>query len=262
MTGLAERLVTFRGLRGMARWSVLALLGGAALTLALPGLAAAQELSVDLGAEGTLTGRVIQLLLLITVISVAPSILLTMTSFTRIVVVLSILRNAMGTQTTPPNVVLIALALFLTGYIMAPVFQQAYVDGVRPLVNEEIDTIDGIQRSVAPFRTFMLSNVREEDLELFIDMGGGERPEAPDDISIATLLPAFVVSELRRAFEMAFLIYLPFIIIDLVIASILMSMGMMMLPPVMISIPFKVIFFVLVDGWNMLSGSLVQSFST
>ncbi|MBB4212293.1 flagellar biosynthetic protein FliP [Rhodothalassium salexigens DSM 2132] len=249
------------GRRAAAALGVVAALALAAVVI-FPGGVAAQEISVDLGAEGTLTGRVIQMLLLITVLSLAPSILLTMTSFTRIVVVLSILRNALGTRTTPPNVVMIALALFLTGYIMAPVFQQSYTDGIQPLVNEEIDTVDGLQRAVAPFRTFMLANVREADLELFVNMGDGPRPETPDDIAIQVLLPAFVISELRRAFEMAFLIYLPFIIIDLVVASVLMSMGMMMLPPVMISIPFKVIFFVLVDGWNMLSGSLVQSFNT
>lgn len=236
-------------------------LGGLMLALLLPETAAAQSLSVDLGAEGTLTGRVVQLLLLVTVLALAPSILIVMTSFTRIIVVLSILRSALGTQQTPPNVVLISLALFMTGFVMAPTLQASWEQGIQPLINEELAPGDALEPATAPFRTFMLANVREKDLELFLDAAGQGQPEGPDAVPLTSLIPAFVVSELRRAFEIAFLIYIPFIVIDLVIASILMSMGMMMLPPVLISLPFKLIFFVLVDGWNLVAGSLIRSFA-
>ena len=230
------------------------------LTL-LAGPALAQSISVDLGSDGTLTGRVVQLLLLVTVLTLAPSILIVMTSFTRIIVVLSILRSALGTQQTPPNVVLISLALFLTGFIMAPTLQAAWEQGVSPLMSEEMSPEEALPAATGPFKTFMLANVREKDLALFVDASGEAFPEDPEDVALTTLIPAFVVSELRRAFEIAFLIYVPFIVIDLVIASILMAMGMMMLPPVLISLPFKIIFFVLVDGWHLLAGSLLQSFA-
>ncbi len=231
------------------------------LGLLLPDVASAQSISVDLGQEGTLTGRVVQLLLLVTVLTLAPSILIVMTSFTRIVVVLSILRSALGTQQTPPNVVLISLALFLTGFIMAPTLKTSWEQGIAPLMNEEMAPDEALPAATAPFKKFMLANVREKDLGLFLDAAGGERPETPDATPLASLIPAFVVSELRRAFEIAFLLYIPFVIIDLVIASILMSMGMMMLPPVLLSLPFKLIFFVLVDGWHLVAGSLIQSFA-
>ncbi|GAK34319.1 flagellar biosynthetic protein FliP [Iodidimonas nitroreducens] len=221
----------------------------------------AQSLSVDLGPDGTLTGRVVQLLLLITVLSLAPSILIVMTSFTRIIIVLSLLRSALGTQQTPPNVVLISLALFLTGFIMAPTLQAAWQQGIEPLINEEIEPAEALPAATAPFRTFMLANTREKDLQLFVDAASANQPETADEIPLTSLIPAFVISELKRAFEIGFLIYIPFIVIDLVIASILMSMGMMMLPPVLISLPFKIIFFVLVDGWHLLAGSLMQSFT-
>ncbi|RMD87102.1 MAG: flagellar biosynthetic protein FliP [Alphaproteobacteria bacterium] len=222
--------------------------------------AAAQSFSLDLGQEGTLTGRVVQLLLLVTVLTLAPSILIVMTSFTRIVVVLSILRSALGTQQTPPNVVLISLALFLTGFIMAPTLQASWENGISPLMNEEMTPEEALPAATAPFRQFMLANVREKDLGLFLDAAAGERPATPEATPLTSLIPAFVVSELRRAFEIAFLLYIPFVIIDLVIASILMSMGMMMLPPVLLSLPFKLIFFVLVDGWHLVAGSLIRSF--
>ncbi|WP_348651873.1 flagellar type III secretion system pore protein FliP [Iodidimonas sp. MBR-22] len=221
----------------------------------------AQSLSVDLGQDGTLTGRVVQLLLLITVLSLAPSILIVMTSFTRIIIVLSLLRSALGTQQTPPNVVLISLAIFLTGFIMAPTLQAAWQQGIEPLINEEIEPAEALPAATAPFRTFMLANTREKDLQLFVDAASANQPETVDEIPLTSLIPAFVISELKRAFEIGFLIYIPFIVIDLVIASILMSMGMMMLPPVLISLPFKIIFFVLVDGWHLLAGSLMQSFT-
>ncbi|GAB4570719.1 MAG: flagellar type III secretion system pore protein FliP [Rhodothalassiaceae bacterium] len=232
-----------------------------ALLLALP--AEAQSFSIDLGNEGTLTGRVVQLLLLVTVLALAPSILIVMTSFTRIVVVLSVLRSALGTQQTPPNVVLIALALFLTGFIMAPTLKTAWDAGIAPMIAEEIEPGEAIAAASAPFRSFMLANVREKDLALFLDrVETGDAPIAPETVPFESLIPAFVISELKRAFEIAFLIYIPFIVIDLVIASILMSMGMMMLPPVIISLPFKLIFFVLVDGWHLIAGSLIESFAS
>ncbi|MEO1199284.1 MAG: flagellar type III secretion system pore protein FliP [Pseudomonadota bacterium] len=228
--------------------------------LALTGAALAQEITIDF-AEGTgITERVLQLIALITVLSLAPSILVMVTCFTRIVVVLSLLRTAIGLQTAPPNGVLISLALFLTAFIMAPVFQQAYDDGIQPLIDQEIEIEESFELTTGPFRTFMLSHVREKDLELFLELSETPTPETPEEVSLRVLVPAFMISELRRAFEIGFLLFVPFIVIDLVIASILMSMGMMMLPPVIISLPFKLIFFVLVDGWHLVAGSLIQSY--
>ncbi len=227
----------------------------------LPGTAAAQAINIDLGQNGGLTERAVQLVALITILSLAPSILVMITSFTRIVVVLSLLRTAIGLQTAPPNSVIISLALFLTAFVMAPAFQTAYQDGIEPLVNQQIEPPEAFTRAVAPFRTFMLAQVREKDLELFVNMTGAERPATSADIELRVLVPAFMISELRRAFEIGFLIFVPFIVIDMVVASILMSMGMMMLPPIIISLPFKLIFFVLVDGWSLIAGSLVQSFN-
>jgi flagellar biosynthesis protein FliP len=223
--------------------------------------ALAQTLSLDMGGEdGTATGRMIQIILGITILALAPSILVMMTSFTRIVVVLSFVRSAIGLQTTPPNQVIISLALFLTLFIMMPVFEKSYQDGILPLMNEEIDEIEGLQRAAEPFRTFMLAHVRDKDLELFVQMQPDLQIETPEDTPYEVLIPAFMISELKRAFEIGFLIFIPFLIIDMLVASILMAMGMMMLPPVLISLPFKLIFFVLVDGWYMLAGSLVRSF--
>ena len=237
-----------------------ALLGLVALLVILGPSASAQDISISLG-EGTgVTARAVQLIALITVLSLAPSILVMVTSFTRIVVVLSLLRTAIGTQTAPPNSVLIALALFLTAFIMAPVFQQAYDAGIEPLINEEMELPEAFEAAVDPFRTFMLAHVREKDLELFTNLSGAEQPQGPEEVELRVLVPAFLISELRRAFEIGFLLFVPFIIIDLVVASILTSMGMMMLPPVIVSLPFKLIFFVLVDGWHLVAGSLVQSY--
>ncbi|MFD2184057.1 flagellar type III secretion system pore protein FliP [Rhodoplanes azumiensis] len=226
------------------------------------GPAAAQDLSLNLGQGGALTERVFQLIALITVLSLAPSILVMVTSFTRIVVVLSLLRTALGTATAPPNSVLIALALFLTAFVMGPAFERAYDTGIRPLINNEISIEQAFERSSEPFRAFMLKNVREKDLKLFLDMAREAPPASPENVSLRILVPAFMISELKRAFEIGFLLFLPFLIIDLVVASVLMSMGMMMLPPATISLPFKLIFFVLVDGWNLVAGSLVQSFGS
>jgi flagellar biosynthetic protein FliP len=224
--------------------------------------AAAQDISINLGGAGNggVTERAIQLIALLTVLSVAPSVLIMMTSFTRIVVVLSLLRTALGTATAPPNSVIIALALFLTGFVMGPVLQKAYDDGVRPLVANQITVEQALERGVVPLRAFMQKNVREKDLKLFMDLSGEPPPASPEAMSLRILVPAFMISELRRAFEIGFLLFLPFLIIDLVVASVLMSMGMMMLPPVVVSLPFKLIFFVLVDGWSLVAGSLVQSY--
>jgi len=196
------------------------------------------------------------------VLSLAPSILIMVTSFTRIVVVLSLLRTALGTATAPPNAVIISLAMFLTAFVMAPVFQNAYDTAIRPLLNNEITPEQAFDRGAEPFRAFMLKNVREKDLKLFTDLAKEPVPATPQDVSLRILVPSFMISELKRAFEIGFLLFLPFLIIDLVVASVLMSMGMMMLPPVVVSLPFKLIFFVLVDGWSLVAGSLVQSYGS
>ncbi len=225
----------------------------------------AQSLTLDMGEEGnngTVTGRVVQLLGLLTVLSLAPSILIMMTSFTRIIIVLSFLRTAIGIQQTPPNTVMVSLALFLTFFIMAPTFQSAYESGIVPLVNEEIDEITAFNRAIDPFKDFMLKHAREDDIMLFTELSESGPFEDRKAIPLQILIPSFMISELRRAFEIGFMLFLPFLIIDIVTASILMSMGMMMLPPIMISLPFKIIFFVLVDGWHLISGSLIQSFGT
>ena len=240
----------------------LRLCASAILAIAIISPAGAQDLSVSFGQGTGITERAIQIIALITVLSLAPSILVMVTSFTRIVVVLSLLRTALGTATAPPNAVIISLALFLTVFVMGPAFQRAYDQGLKPLSNGEISAEQAFERSSEPFRAFMLKNVREKDLALFMDLSKQPRPEKSEDISMRVLTPAFMISELKRAFEIGFLLFLPFLIIDLVVASVLMSMGMMMLPPVVVSLPFKLIFFVLVDGWNLVAGSLVQSFGS
>lgn len=242
----------------------IAAFSGAILISYMTGLfspAMAQELSLNLGEGGSFSGRIVQMLLLMTVLSLAPAILVVVTSFTRIVIVFSLLRSAIGTQQTPPNVVLISLALFMTGFIMAPTIKSAYEAGIEPLIAETITEEVAFERTAAPFRIFMLKHVREKDLQLFVDLSQLPLPEDQASIPFQVLVPAFMISELKRAFEIGFLIFIPFIVIDMVVASILMSMGMMMLPPVMISLPFKLIFFVLVDGWNLIVGSLIQSFN-
>jgi flagellar biosynthetic protein FliP len=234
--------------------------GVALVSLVAP--AGAQDISINFGQGGGLTERVLQLIALMTVLSLAPSILVMVTSFTRIVVVLSILRTALGTATAPPNTVLVSLALFLTAFVMGPSFERAYDVGIKPLIANQITTEQAFERSSGPLRDFMLKNVREKDLKLFIDMAKEDKVSAPEDLSMRIVVPAFMISELKRAFEIGFLLFLPFLIIDLVVASVLMSMGMMMLPPVVVSLPFKLIFFVLVDGWSLVAGSLVQSYGT
>ena len=252
-TGRRVRLVTVAA--GVAFVTVTIAATAAVLTPAW-----AQDISINFGQGGGLTERVLQLVALMTVLSLAPSILVMVTSFTRIVVVLSLLRTALGTATAPPNTVIISLALFLTAFVMGPAFERAYDLGVKPLVNNEITAEQAFERASDPFRAFMLKNVREKDLKLFVDMSREAAPARPEDLSLRVLVPAFMISELKRAFEIGFLLFLPFLVIDLVVASVLMSMGMMMLPPVVVSLPFKLIFFVLVDGWSLVAGSLVQSY--
>jgi flagellar biosynthetic protein FliP len=183
-----------------------------------------------------------------------------MTSFTRIIIVLSFLRTAIGIQQTPPNTVMISLALFLTFFIMSPTLKAAYEEGIVPLMNEEVDEVQAFERGIMPFKNFMADHTRPQDLRLFLEMSKTETPEKAEDVPLQVLIPSFMISELRRAFEIGFMLFLPFLIIDLVTASILMSMGMMMLPPVTISLPFKIVFFVLVDGWYLVAGSLIRSF--
>ncbi|WP_183359853.1 flagellar type III secretion system pore protein FliP [Geomonas limicola] len=203
---------------------------------------------------------VLQIFFMMTVISLAPSLLMMTTSFTRIVVVLSFLRSAMGTQQAPSNQIVVGLSLFLTFFIMAPVWQQVNTQALQPYKAQTISQEEAIKRGVAPIRKFMLSQVREKDLALFLSLSKLPRPRNADDIPTLTLIPAYVVSELKTAFQIGFLVYIPFLVLDMVVASVLMSMGMMMLPPVMISLPFKILLFVLVDGWSLIIGSLVKSF--
>jgi len=222
--------------------------------------AAAQDISINFGQGSGLTERVIQLIALLTVLSLAPSILVMMTSFTRIVVVLSLLRTALGTATAPPNAVIVSLALFLAAFVMGPPLLSSYDLGIKPLMKNEISVEQAFQRASVPMRGFMQKNVREKNLKLFSDLSGKTAPAKAEDISLRMLVPAFMISELKRAFEIGFLLFLPFLMIDLVVASVLMSIGIMMLPPVIVSLPFKLIFFVLVDGWSLVAGSLVQSY--
>lgn len=226
----------------------------------MPVMAAAQSINIDTGGGGgSATARVVQLVILLTVLSLAPSILIMVTSFMRIMIVLSFIRTAMGTQNTPPNQVLVALAMFLTFFVMTPTFQRSYDEGIKPMIEEKVDEAKGISLAAQPFHDFMMHHVQEKDLKLFVDMSK-TKVEKPEDVPYQVLIPAFMISELKRAFEIGFLIFIPFLIIDMVVASVLMAMGMAMLPPIVISLPFKVIFFVLVDGWYMIAGSLVRSF--
>jgi flagellar biosynthetic protein FliP len=244
-------------LRRLAPYAGIAALALLALT---PSLAFGQDVSIDFGDDTTLTERAVQIIGLITLLSLAPSILVMVTSFTRIVVVLSLLRTAIGLQTAPPNSVMVSLALFLTIFVMQPTLQQSYDQGIAPLLAGEIEIAEAFELGSAPLHEVMRANVREQDLGLFYDLTEAEIPAEPEAIPLQLLVPAFMISELRRAFEIGFLLFLPFVVIDMVVASVLMSMGMMMLPPVVISLPFKLIFFVLVDGWYLVAGSLVRSF--
>ncbi len=217
--------------------------------------------------RATLSGNIIRLVALMTVLSIAPGLLVVMTSFTRFIIVFSILRSALGLNQTPPNIVLSSMALFMTFFVMQPVFEDAWTDGVEPLLSNSITETQAFPRIAEPFKLFMYANTRDQDIELFRNIAaesGGtatlENPQSVDDVGWRELVPAFMISELRRAFYIGFLIYLPFVAIDLIVASVLMAAGMMMMPPVLISLPFKIIFFVLIDGWYMLAGSLMESY--
>jgi flagellar biosynthesis protein FliP len=213
--------------------------------------------SVDQPAKAA---TVIQLVFILTVLSLAPAIFLMLTSFTRIVVVLSLLRHALGTQQVPPNQIIIGLAMFLTFFIMAPVWQQVNQQALKPYYEEQISGEEAMEKASAPIKSFMMKQTREKDLALFVKIAKEKRPAKPEDVSLTTLIPAFVISELKTAFQIGFMVFLPFFIIDMVVSSVLLSMGMMMLPPVMMSLPFKILLFVMVDGWHLIVGSLVQSF--
>jgi len=218
-------------------------------------------LMLDLGGGGTKqTAVVLQILALLTVLSLAPALFIMVTSFTRMVIVLSFLRQALGTQQVPPNQVLISLALFLTMFVMAPVGQTVYKDALQPLLAEQIGYDDAWNRGIQPIRAFMLKQMRDKDLELFLELSHAPKPEQIEQVPTHVIIPAFVLSELRISFQIGFLLYIPFLIVDMVVASVLMSMGMMLLPPVMISLPFKLILFVLADGWYLVVGSMVRSF--
>ncbi|HOF04122.1 MAG TPA: flagellar type III secretion system pore protein FliP [Syntrophales bacterium] len=247
--------------------AVALLVGG--LLCAAAGIAVAEPLalpniSLNIGGGApdspTKAATVIQLLFILTVLSLAPAILLMVTSFTRVVVVLSLLRHALGTQQIPPNQIVIGMALFLTFFIMTPVWQKVNQEALQPYYNEEISGEEAMTKAVSPVKDFMLKQTREKDLALFVKIGREKQPAKPEDISLSVLIPAFMISELKTAFQIGFMIYLPFFIIDMVISSILLSMGMMMLPPIMLSLPFKLLLFVLVDGWYLIVGSLVKSF--
>lgn len=211
---------------------------------------------------GLTSADIIQLFGLITVLAIAPGLLIMVTSFTRFVIVFSILRTGLGLQSTPANIILISLALFMTFYVMAPVFDRAWQNGLQPLLANEIAEEQALGEIVEPFRAFMLENTRDRDLDLFTDLARERGQDVVVDgrIDLRILVPAFMISEIRRGFEIGFLVVLPFLVIDLIVATIIMAMGMMMLPPSVISLPFKILFFVMIDGWNLLVGSLVRSF--
>ena len=219
------------------------------------------SVTIDLGQPGPKgTAVVLQILALLTVLSLAPAFFIMVTSFTRVVIVLSFLRQALGTQAVPPNQILISIALFITIFVMAPVGEAVYSQAVQPLLAEQISYEEAWTKGIQPIRTFMLKQVRDKDLELFIELSKRPKPDTVDQVPIHVVIPAYILSELRVAFQIGFLIYIPFLIVDMVVASVLMSMGMMLLPPAVISLPFKLILFVLADGWNLVVGSLVKSF--
>jgi flagellar biosynthetic protein FliP len=238
--------------------------------LLLPGAALAQTINLqDLIPEGqgSTSARILQLIALLSVLSIAPGLLVTVTCFTRFIIALSFLRSGIGLPSTPSNIVLISLALFMTFFVMAPVFDRMWTEGVQPLMENRINEREAYQRMTRPLREFMQANVREKDIQLFESISNSRTPPAtpdasgaPVEVDMRVLVPAFMISELRRGFEIGFLIILPFLVIDLIVATLVMSMGMMMLPPTAISLPFKILFFVLIDGWNLLVGGLVRSF--
>jgi flagellar biosynthetic protein FliP len=233
------------------------------LLVLLPVAAHAQSVNIDLGAAGQAgaTSRLVQITTLVTVLSLAPSLMVMMTAFTRIIIVLSLLRSALATQSTPPNMVLIGLALFLTFFVMQPVLDQAWTSGLLPLTQGRVDEMEGLRLTAEPFRHYMLANLRGSDLQESLDIAHLPTPATADAAPWWALIPALMVGEPRRSFEIGFLLFLPFLVIDMVVATVLMSQGMMMQPPNVVSLPFKLIVFVLVDGWRLVAGSLVQSFA-
>jgi flagellar biosynthetic protein FliP len=243
-------------------WRRAAVLSGlvALMGLIWPTAALAQALNVNLGNGAGLTDRVVQLVALMTVLSLAPSIVIMTTSFVRITVVLGLLRTAIGTQTSPPNAVMVSLALFLSAIVMTPTYNAAYTAGIKPLLDHKMELPQAFTAASTPVKTFMLHQVDRDDLGLFIKLSKIAKPATPMATPLQVVIPAYMISELKRAFQIGFLLFIPFLVIDLVVASVLMSMGMMMLPPVTVSLPFKLIFFVLVDGWRLVAGSLVESF--
>jgi flagellar biosynthesis protein FliP len=237
-----------------------------AAMLAMSGIAGAQGFPADIlntPIDGSVASWIIRTFGLLTVLSVAPGILIMVTSFPRFVIAFAILRTGMGLATTPSNMIMVSLALFMTFYVMAPTFDRAWQNGVNPLLQNQINETEAMTRIAEPFREFMLANTRDKDLQLFIDIAQekGQTVVAGDRVDLRAVVPAFMISEIRRGFEIGFLIMLPFLVIDLIVATITMAMGMMMLPPTSISLPFKILFFVLIDGWNLLVGSLVRSFN-
>ncbi len=238
----------------------------AAVMMTVPELAVAQQLPTDLfnaPIDGSVAAWIIRTFGLLTVLSVAPGILIMVTSFPRFVIAFSILRSGMGLASTPSNMILTSLALFMTFYVMAPTMDRAWTEGVQPLLENRMTEAQAVQAIAEPFRTFMTANTRDKDLKLFVDIANerGQTSVTGDKIDYRVLVPAFMLSEIRRGFEIGFLIVLPFLVIDMIVATITMAMGMMMLPPTSISLPFKILFFVLIDGWNLLVGSLVRSFA-
>ncbi|MAZ19059.1 MAG: flagellar biosynthetic protein FliP [Ahrensia sp.] len=230
--------------------------------VAAPALAQVQPgFSLPEGLSGQTSGLIVQLFGLLTVLAVAPGLLIMLTSFTRFVIVFSILRAGIGLQTTPANIILVSLALFMTFYVMTPVFDRAWNEGLQPLVSEQISEEEAFPLITEPFREFMLNNVRDQDLQLFAQLARerGQEVALDETIDLRVVIPAFMISEIRRGFEIGFLVVLPFLVIDLVVATIVMAMGMMMLPPSVVSLPFKILFFVMIDGWNVLVGSMVRS---
>lgn len=243
----------------LMRFVAVLLTGAILLTVPVP--AGAQELSISLGDKGSLSARTIQLFALITVLSLAPGLAIMVTCFPFIVTVLSILRQAIGLQQSPPNMLIVSLALFLTYFVMEPVFTAAWQDGIAPLANEEIDAETAFTRTLAPFRGFMAARLDPETFFAMAELRPDTADAAPTpDSPLSVLVPSFLLSEIARAFQIGFLIFLPFLIIDLVVAAILMSMGMMMVPPAIVSLPFKLAFFVVADGWSLIAGSLVRSY--
>lgn len=229
-------------------------------------IGAAQAQTFELGellpqSSASATGRMIQIAGLLTVLTLAPGLLIMVTSFTRFVVAFSFLRSGLGLQSTPANIVLISLALFMTFFVMSPVFEKSWNEGLRPLMDNQLSEREGISKTIAPFREFMLTHVRDKDIALFEDLAATEiRAQSREETDLRVLIPAFMISELRRGFEIGFLIILPFLVIDMIVSTLVMSMGMMMLPPSVIALPLKILFFVLVDGWNLVVGSLIRSF--